>query len=77
MPVIVKQLTYVVCDSCLEVVAEEGGEWVDRDDEDMLAELARTLGGEICDHLCDTREGDIAATCVCACNPRRGGMNGN
>jgi len=55
---------YQVCDSCLEVAADEGV----RFKADQALAMA-TLGLEMPDHLCDAREyPDIHLTCQCACN---------
>lgn len=57
-------MTAKVCESCREAAAEESEGF------GLSASyVARTLGAEITDHLCEARE-EGGITCACACNPR-------
>ncbi len=61
--------SYQVCESCLEVAADEGV----RFKADQALAMA-TLGLELPDHLCDGREhSDLHLICECACNRRAPG----
>jgi hypothetical protein len=54
-----------VCESCLEVVAENypGG-----DDVESATDFCITMGKDIEDHLCDKRESEGEVECDCLCN---------
>ena len=70
----IKEIQKVVCESCVESVFEEGFDVEGLDEEEgsrVAADICRQLGKELIDHLCDEREGNIEAMCLCACNGRR------
>jgi hypothetical protein len=52
-----------VCDSCLDAARDESEGY------DLSpSRIARTMGNEISDHLCEAR--DSGRKCDCLCNPK-------
>ncbi len=56
-----------ICDSCLDAARDESEGYGL-----SPSQVAKTLGNEISDHLCEAR--DNARKCDCACNPRTGSI---
>jgi len=54
-----------ICESCLDVVAEN---YPDGDDTDAAILFCVEYGKEIEDHLCDKKETDGETPCDCDCN---------
>lgn len=73
MTVVIKEIRYVVCESCVGVVFEQGifreRGMDDEDLEDAAAEFARAYGADLPDHLCDETEGNLpqSDSCLCGC----------
>ena len=82
MTVVIKEIRYVVCESCVEAVVEDGfctdPGLDDEDCEIDAAEFARAFGADLPDHLCDDTEGDLpqSDTCICGCRAEGGLDNG-
>ncbi len=49
-----------VCDECMTAAYDEGAE-----DEDMQAEICRSMGADMADHTCERVETNKACACAC------------
>lgn len=50
-----------ICESCISAIYEEGFDG----NEDQATDMARWLGADIADHICEAR--DMGDRCGCAC----------
>ena len=49
-----------VCDECMTAAYDEGAE-----DEEMQADICRSIGADIADHTCERLETNKACACAC------------